>query len=64
TPAATPHRASPSELDRRIRCPKCLADMDTHWYAGPGNIVIDNCPRCELNWLDHAELARIVGTPG
>jgi len=34
--------------------------MDTHIYGGPGNIVIDNCPECRLNWLDHQELARIT----
>ena len=33
--------------------------MDTHPYGGPGNIVIDNCAGCELNWLDYGELQRV-----
>jgi Zn-finger nucleic acid-binding protein len=37
--------------------------MDTHYYAGPGNIVIDDCGRCELNWLDAGELMTIVRAP-
>ena len=37
--------------------------MDTHIYGGPGNIVIDNCPACRLNWLDFPELARIESAP-
>jgi Zn-finger nucleic acid-binding protein len=37
--------------------------MDTHYYAGPGNIVIDDCPSCELNWLDAGELMTIVRAP-
>jgi Zn-finger nucleic acid-binding protein len=38
--------------------------MDTHYYAGPGNIVIDDCSGCRLNWLDYGELARIIHAPG
>ena len=37
--------------------------MDTHYYAGPGNIVIDDCASCELNWLDAGELMAIVRAP-
>jgi Zn-finger nucleic acid-binding protein len=37
--------------------------MDTHYYGGPGNVVIDDCSRCFLNWLDHGELMRIVEAP-
>jgi Zn-finger nucleic acid-binding protein len=54
----------PRDMERRIRCPRCHQDMDTHPYAGPGNIVIDNCPQCGLNWLDYPELRRIVTAPG
>src|SRR5262249_35814867 len=43
-------------LDRRIDCPKCHQRMDTHFYEGPGNIVIDDCSRCFLNWLDQGEM--------
>jgi len=63
-PPVLPHPAASEELDRRIRCPRCRRDMDTHPYAGPGNIVIDNCPACQLNWLDCRELDRVVRAPG
>ena len=50
-------------LQRHIRCPQCHQDMDTHFYGGPGNIVIDDCSRCFLNWLDKGELTRVVRAP-
>jgi Zn-finger nucleic acid-binding protein len=53
----------PSELKRRIRCPQCGRTMDTHYYAGPGNVVIDDCSPCELNWLDAGELLKIARAP-
>jgi Zn-finger nucleic acid-binding protein len=37
--------------------------MDTHYYAGPGNVVIDSCSRCCLNWFDYGELRRIASAP-
>ncbi|MGC9945485.1 MAG: zf-TFIIB domain-containing protein [Bryobacteraceae bacterium] len=55
--------ADPRELQRQIRCPQCGRQMDTHFYGGPGNIVIDDCAACELNWLDKGELARIARAP-
>jgi Zn-finger nucleic acid-binding protein len=63
-PPSPPHALPTADLERRIDCPSCGARMDTHPYAGPGNIVIDNCPACELNWLDHAELRRVVRAAG
>jgi len=53
----------PRELERRILCPQCGNRMDTHYYAGGGNVVIDDCSRCELNWLDAGELMSIVRAP-
>ncbi len=50
------------ELERRIRCPRCRRDMDTHVYGGGGNVVINACEGCQVNWLDHGELDRIVRT--
>jgi Zn-finger nucleic acid-binding protein len=50
-------------LDRRIRCPRCDQEMDTHVYGGGGNVVIDSCENCCLNWLDYSELDRIVRAP-
>jgi Zn-finger nucleic acid-binding protein len=37
--------------------------MEAHFYAGPGNVVIDSCDQCSLNWLDHGELMHIVHAP-
>jgi Zn-finger nucleic acid-binding protein len=61
--AVIPHAADPEELKRHIRCPQCHQPMDTHYYAGPGNVVIDACPHCELNWLDAGELMSIARAP-
>lgn len=61
--SAIPHPPDPKELNRRIHCPQCRRIMDTHYYAGAGNIVIDDCPSCELNWLDAGELMSIVRAP-
>jgi Zn-finger nucleic acid-binding protein len=51
-------------LDRRILCPHCRRQMDTHPYGGGGNVVISDCERCEVNWLDRGGLGRIVRAPG
>ncbi|HLK48126.1 MAG TPA: zf-TFIIB domain-containing protein [Bryobacteraceae bacterium] len=50
-------------LERHIQCPQCNQPMDTHFYEGPGNIIIDDCSHCFLNWLDKGELMRIVHAP-
>jgi Zn-finger nucleic acid-binding protein len=52
-----------SGLKRHIRCPQCHFEMDTHPYGGPGNVIIDDCERCALDWLDYGELRRIVTAP-
>lgn len=57
------HLPNLEELKRQIDCPQCGAPMDTHAYAGPGNVIIDNCPPCHLNWLDYGELQRIIRAP-
>jgi hypothetical protein len=53
---ARPQALDPAEYERDIRCPGCEKPMDTHPYYGPGNVVVDTCPRCFLIWLDHGEL--------
>jgi Zn-finger nucleic acid-binding protein len=58
-----PHTPNPRELNRHIDCPQCHDHMDTHYYGGPGNVVIESCSKCYLNWLDHGELMRIVQAP-
>jgi Zn-finger nucleic acid-binding protein len=59
-----PRALDPGELERAVSCPRCRRRMHTHPYAGPGNIVIDNCPVCRLNWLDYRELRRVARSPG
>jgi Zn-finger nucleic acid-binding protein len=51
------------DLNRRLKCPQCGQLMDTHPYYGPGNVIIDDCERCMVNWLDYSELERIVRAP-
>jgi Zn-finger nucleic acid-binding protein len=53
-----------AELDRKVRCPLCKAQMITHPYYGPGNVVLDNCASCDAIWLDFGELKQIVAAPG
>jgi len=56
-----PRRQAPG--DRTINCPGCHRPMLSHFYGGPGNLVIDTCERCHLNWLDPEELRRIARAP-
>jgi Zn-finger nucleic acid-binding protein len=37
--------------------------MAAHIYGGPGNVVIDSCENCQVNWLDHGELRRMALAP-
>lgn len=61
-PGATVRRtpANPDDLRRRINCPHCHRPMEAHFYGGPGDVILDSCENCSLNWLDHGELARIA----
>ena len=52
------------DLERAVKCPRCRQQMSTHPYYGPGRIVIDTCDACNLVWLDHGELDRVVDAPG
>lgn len=52
------------EFHRRVTCSKCRTAMDVHPYYGPGNVVIDTCPKCDLIWLDFGELQQIANAPG
>ena len=62
-PSATipPRRDSPG--DRTTACPRCTQTMLSHFYGGPGNLVIDTCEGCQVNWLDPGELRRIARAP-
>jgi Zn-finger nucleic acid-binding protein len=57
------HQPDWTEMERKIQCPQCGQEMDTHPYGGGGNVIIEDCERCELNWLDDGELQRIVQAP-
>jgi Zn-finger nucleic acid-binding protein len=58
---ALPRRQHPS--GRVINCPSCRQPMLGHIYGGPGNVVIDSCEGCQVNWLDSGELRRIAVAP-
>ena len=64
TPGVIPSPTDAKDLDRRISCPVCGGGMTTDWYYGPGNIVLDTCPACDVAWLDGGELERVVDAPG
>jgi Zn-finger nucleic acid-binding protein len=49
--------------DRTIACPLCGKPMIAHVYGGPGNVVIDSCENCQVNWLDPGELRRMALAP-
>lgn len=63
-PSVIPLPADRADLERRIACPQCTREMLTDWYYGPGNIVIDTCPVCDVVWLDAGELNRAIDAPG
>jgi Zn-finger nucleic acid-binding protein len=58
-----PQAPDRSELQRRLNCPHCRQAMDTHFYAGPGNVILSDCERCSLDWVDHGKLMRIAHAP-
>jgi Zn-finger nucleic acid-binding protein len=63
-PPVIPDPVDKKDLLRQVRCPHCRHVMDTHAYGGPGNVVVDNCPRCTVIWLDYGELKKIRDAPG
>jgi Zn-finger nucleic acid-binding protein len=58
-----PPPPDPTELRRTLPCPHCHKPMVTHYYSGAGNVILEDCEDCELNWLDHGKLMRIVRAP-
>ena len=58
---ALPRRQRPG--DRVLACPTCGQPMLSHIFGGPGNLVLDTCERCGVNWLDPGELRRIARAP-
>ena len=63
-PDDLPVPIDPNELDVFPNCPACWEKMDSHPYYGPGNVVLNTCGHCQLAWLDHGELDKIVRAPG
>jgi Zn-finger nucleic acid-binding protein len=64
TPPIPPQPLNQEELERRVLCPLCRHQLDTHPYYGPGNVVVDICTHCALIWLDYGELSHILDAPG
>jgi Zn-finger nucleic acid-binding protein len=64
TPPAEPVPLDRRELHRELACPRCRGRFLTYPHLGPGNIVIDNCTRCDLIWLDFGEMRQVVDAPG
>jgi len=64
SPPTEPRPLERPDLDRKLQCPFCAAQMDTHPYYGPGNVVIDTCDTCDAVWLDFGELRQITDAPG
>ena len=62
-PAAVLSRRAEADGKLPRLCPRCSEPMDNHIYGGPGNVVIDTCEACSVNWLDKGELQRIVSAP-
>jgi hypothetical protein len=58
---ALPRRQRPG--DHVLSCPICEHPMLSHVYGGPGNLVLDTCEACQVNWLDPGELRRIARAP-
>jgi Zn-finger nucleic acid-binding protein len=61
-PPVEPRPLVRKDLERQLSCPSCGARFDTYPHYGP--VVIDNCARCDLIWLDFGEIRAIVGAPG
>jgi len=59
--SSAPSRQKPGE--RTLNCPSCGQPFLSHHYGGPGNVVIDTCSTCLVNWLDQGELRRIALAP-
>ena len=52
------------QLQRTLSCPRCAGRLETYAHSGPGNVVIDNCPKSDMIWLDFGEMRQIVDAPG
>jgi Zn-finger nucleic acid-binding protein len=64
SPPVEPVALERQALRRELACPKCGGRFETYPHLGPGNVVIDNCPKCDVIWLDFGEMQQIVDAPG
>ncbi len=60
---AMPAAGDDNELSRKLACPRCHRPMETHFYYGGGHVVMEDCERCEVNWLDSGAIKRIARAP-
>lgn len=63
TGAEVPLADDGSDPSRKLQCPSCHHTMESHFYYGGGHVVMEDCERCEVNWLDGGALMRIVRAP-
>jgi Zn-finger nucleic acid-binding protein len=61
--SATPAAPDKEDLRQKLNCPQCHHPMDAHFYAGPGNAVINSCEQCCLIWMDRGVVMRIARAP-
>jgi Zn-finger nucleic acid-binding protein len=64
SPPAEPVPLERQQLQRKLSCPRCGKGFETYPHSGPGNVVIDNCAKCDMIWLDCGEMRQIVDAPG
>jgi Zn-finger nucleic acid-binding protein len=64
SPPADPVPLERRQLQRTLSCPRCTGRFETYAHSGPGNVVIDNCTKCDMIWLDFGEMRQIVDAPG
>jgi Zn-finger nucleic acid-binding protein len=62
-PCSVLSRRDEDALKQPRVCPHCQGAMGNHPYGGGGNVFIDTCEKCCVNWLDKGELQRIVAAP-
>jgi Zn-finger nucleic acid-binding protein len=63
-PPVNPIPPEEREIRRQLHCPRCEEPMIVDRYYGPGNIIMDSCPACDLVWLDYGELKQVIDAPG
>ena len=47
--------------DKKIKCPRCFANMKKVWFDSESKILIDSCHNGHGIWFDRGELNLILG---